>query len=62
MFQAGQPFRMFLLGIAGSIAVEVWNLSKIYESGKRLPARYQRWGFWVVRSLLALIGGVLAFA
>jgi hypothetical protein len=62
MFEAGQPLRIFLIGIVGSIAVEVWNSFMAYESGRKLPARYKRKGFWLVRCLMALIGGFFAFA
>jgi hypothetical protein len=52
----------FLYGVLGSVAVEVIKLLAYYEGGGHLPLRYKRWGFWVVRILLALIGGALAVA
>jgi hypothetical protein len=62
MLEPGHPFRIFLLGVVGSIAVEAWKINRAFESGRRLPTRYKSVGFWVVRGVLALIGGVLAVA
>jgi hypothetical protein len=56
------PWRIFLWGLLGSVAVEVVRLIAIYEAGKALPARYRKRGFWIVRTLLALAGGGLAVA
>ena len=57
-----QSLKMFLFGIAGSAAIEVLKILSIYESGRQFPARYKKKGFWFVRALLALIGGLLAWA
>ena len=62
MLEPGHPLRIFFLGVIGSIAVEAWNIHRAFESGTRLPSRYRRVGFWIVRGVLALIGGVVAVA
>jgi hypothetical protein len=51
----------FLCGVGGSIAVEVVQLLQVYEREPiRFPERYKRWGFYVLRTLLALAAGALA--
>lgn len=57
-----RPALIFLLGVFGSVAVEVLHVVSVYEAGKPLPSRYRRPGFWVARSLIALFAGVLAVA
>lgn len=57
-----ESLRAFLFGVVGSIAVEVLRVIRVYETGRRMPARYHRWGYWVMRSLLATTGGILAVA
>ena len=54
--------RIFLFGFLGSVAVEVVRVVRVYEEGRAFPARYRNRGFWVVRGVLALIGGCLAVA
>lgn len=54
--------RIFLLGVLGSVSVEVAGVLEIYKTGRKFPARYSKPGFWIARSLLALIGGALAVA
>jgi hypothetical protein len=54
--------RIFRLGVAGSAAVEVLILVKVYEAGWRLPARYKRWGYLLARAALAALAGLLAMA
>jgi divalent metal cation (Fe/Co/Zn/Cd) transporter len=49
----------FLWGVVGSIAVEVVTLHSYYLRGQAPPARYHRFGFWVIRALLALVAGGL---
>ena len=56
------PYLPFLYGFSGSAAVEVVKILAIYETGRKFPARYKKWGFWLVRFILALIGGTLAVA
>ena len=57
-------FRMwiFICGFVGSFSVEILNIYLAYEKEKPLPERYRRWGFWVIRFLIALIGGTFALA
>lgn len=55
------PLYLFFWGFSGSLAVEVVTLVQYYYSpGGDLPDRYGRFGFYVVRLLLAAIGGALA--
>src|SRR6476659_8126511 len=50
----------FLLGCVGGLAVELVVLHRGFERGK-VPARYRKFWFWVVRLSLALVGGVFAW-
>ena len=52
----------FGCGVVGSIGAEVVKIIKVFESGKPFPARHRRFSFWFFRTLLALFGGVAAFA
>jgi hypothetical protein len=53
----------FLSGFGGSIAVEIVLLNQyLQEDRRRLPARYRSPLFWIVRLLLAVVGGGLALA
>lgn len=56
------PAWMFLSGFIGSASVETVKILLIYERGTPFPARYKKIGFWVVRTVLALIGGGLSVA
>jgi hypothetical protein len=52
----------FLWGTVGSVAVEVVNLVKIFNSGRRFPKKFKvRW-YWVVRAMLAIVAGLVAVA
>ena len=51
----------FLCGLGGSLAVEV-VLALQYFSNPPFPKRYRDWKFYVLRLVLALIGGGLAAA
>lgn len=53
---------IFLCGFGGSIAVEIVMMYQFMQDGSMLPPRYKSPAFWVVRTLLALIGGGLALA
>ena len=54
---------IFLWGAGGSIAVEVLEISKVYYKQRyTLPYRYKLWHFYVIRLILAAIGGGLAIA
>ena len=56
-------FYVFLWGLSGSMAVELLQLSKCYyRKNFDLPYRYKMWHFYVMRILLAAIGGGLAVA
>jgi hypothetical protein len=52
----------FLWGFAGSWAVEIAFACNRYEKARPFPARYKKFGFWIVRALLAAFGGLLACA
>jgi hypothetical protein len=55
------PVELFLCGFGGSAAAEVLVLHEYYlRRNARLPERYRKAGFWVVRFLLAVVGGGLA--
>jgi hypothetical protein len=57
------PFEVFIWGFCGSVAVEVVALLRYYETEARhLPPRYRKRMFWILRVLLAVIGGGLALA
>ena len=53
---------MFLCGFGGSVAVEIVMVHQLMQDGKQLPERYTKPVFWVVRILLAVVGGGLALA
>jgi hypothetical protein len=52
-----------LWGFLGSAAVELMNLFGYYTTLRgRLPSRYRKVGFWITRTVLALMAGALAVA
>jgi len=54
---------IFLWGVLGSVAIDVIAVVKIYEAQEiTFPARYSRVWYYVIRLMLALIGGGLAVA
>jgi hypothetical protein len=53
---------VFWWGVLGSAAVEIVTMWGYYEHDSDLPKRYKQLGFWVVRLLLAALGGGLAVA
>ena len=52
--------QIFICGFVGSSLVEVVKILRYYESTRRLPARYNKKGFWFTRLILALGGGFFA--
>ncbi len=52
--------RIFLCGVFGSAIVEALTIFRCYQKASGLPKRYGKVGFWIVRSIIALGGGVLA--
>src|SRR5690349_12135042 len=52
----------FLCGVGGSAAIEILNIYEFYVAETKLPPRYAKIGFYVIRTLLALCGGGLAVA
>jgi hypothetical protein len=50
----------FACGLLGSVSVELLYVLKVYQSGRSYPSRYRKSGFWVVRTALALIAGILS--
>ncbi len=55
-------FRILFFGFMGNSAVEILKILSYYNAGGVFPKRYGKWGFWLSRVLLALIGGGLAVA
>ena len=53
---------VFWWGVLGSAAVEIVTLLAYYEHDGELPPRYRQIGFWIVRLMLAFLGGGLAVA
>lgn len=53
---------MFLWGFVGSVAVEVVFAYQHLVANSCLPERYHTLSFWILRLLLALVGGGLALA
>ena len=49
----------FLYGVLGGAAVELVQLSKCQTRG-RVPKRYKDRSYWLVRVLLAAVGGAVA--
>ena len=57
------PLETMLWGFLGSAAVELITLVNFYTSRRgRLPGRYRKIGFWVTRSVLAVVAGAVAMA
>jgi len=55
------PTETFLYGMGGSLAIELLTLYELYQvEPVRLPERYRRFWFYVIRLLLAMAGGALA--
>ena len=52
----------FLWGVIGSAAAETVAIFLMMAGSRKLPARYHRPAFWVVRAFLASIAGALAVA
>jgi len=56
-------WKIFLWGFFGSIAVEIVEMAKFYyRSDFKLPFRYKLWHFYLLRLILASLGGGLAIA
>lgn len=57
------PATTFLCGMGGSIAIELVALYEAYQTEPfRLPERYSKFWFYVIRILLAMAAGGLAVA
>lgn len=56
------PLEQFLWGLAGSLSVEVISLSRVLSSGKPLPRQCRSKGYWLIRTLVAVVAGLLAVA
>ena len=50
----------FVLAFLANMAKELANVYRHYSMGRRMPARFSKVGYWLVRVTLALIAGVLA--
>jgi hypothetical protein len=56
------PAERFFWGFCGSAAVELIALLQIYNGPMiKMPERYRRKGFWVVRLLLSIMAGGLGY-
>jgi len=54
---------IFLWGFGGSVAIEIVTIMQFFEQDKIVfPERYSRITFYIVRFILAAIGGGLAVA
>src|SRR5438034_10640978 len=61
--RAMSSLQTFFWGLAGSLAVEIVELSKVYYRSRfTLPYRYSLWHFYLLRIILAIVGGGLAVA
>ena len=54
--------QQFFWGFGGSLAIELLTVFKYYNSGKSLPRRYREFGYYLVRVLIAAVGGGLVIA
>lgn len=52
----------FLWGFAGSMAVEIIAVHESWNAYGNLPIKYRAIEYWLVRFLVACVGGGLAFA
>jgi hypothetical protein len=52
--------RVFLCGVFGSVIVEAMTILQCYQKPGGFPKRYSKKGFWAVRTVVAVAGGVLA--
>jgi hypothetical protein len=57
-----ETWQVFFYAFVGSVAVDVIAILAIYRADKEFPPEYKKYGYWFFRIVLALIGGVLAFA
>jgi hypothetical protein len=62
LFAESSTWLTFLWGFAGSAFVEIVSINRIYDLGSSIPDRYRCPFFWIVRTLLACVGGCLAVA
>jgi hypothetical protein len=51
----------FLEGVLGSGLMEVVTIYEYYNQERELPPRYKKAGFWTVRAMIAISGGLLAY-
>lgn len=59
-FLSSPQLHIFLCGVFGSVIVEALTILRCYQKYSRLPKRYSKVGFWVVRTVIALGGGILS--
>ncbi len=59
-FLANPSTRVFLCGVFGSVIVEALKILRYYQKPDGFPKRYSKIGFWVVRTFIALAGGIFA--
>jgi hypothetical protein len=52
----------FIWGFAGSMAVEVMTAYSTWDTSKGLSKKYKKFSFWIIRFLVACVGGGLADA
>jgi hypothetical protein len=57
------PTEIFLWGLGGSLAVDIVAAAQYFNTPtEQFPARYTKVAFYIVRILLAMVGGGLALA
>jgi hypothetical protein len=52
----------FLEGAFGSALIEVLTIYEFYAKENPFPPRYRKFGFWLIRLLITVGAGLLAFA
>ncbi len=58
----GPHWQIFVWGFFGSAAVEIAAIIRRLESPGRLPVRYKKRWYWLVRTLYGFVSGMLAVA
>lgn len=54
--------KSFVWGVAGSFAIEVVYLARILGSGRPIPRKVRTRSYWIVRSLLGVVAGLVTVA
>lgn len=62
LFVIDGAWQTFLWGFSGSLADEIVSLHRQYILEARIPTRYRRFSYLIIRFFLAVVGGGLAVA